>query len=158
MTRYVQDYHIVPLQIPIASAGSTAVAAINAVNMSYYNWAELCLQIGAFSTADATLTVLNSTAATTVSALAIPFAYRLSATVGADVMGALTTCDSGGLTLGNASEDDKMVVVCVDPKRLDSGYPWVRMYITHGSDDEMTMSAFAVLYPKYAQAANISST
>lgn len=156
--RYVQDYHIVPLQIPIASAGSTAVAAINAVNMSRYEWAELCLQIGAFSTADATLTVLNSTAATTVSALAIPFAYRLSATVGADTMGALTTCDSGGLTLGYASEDDKMVVVSIDPKRLDEGYPWVRLYVTHGADDEMTMSSFAILYPKYAQDSMLTSS
>ena len=86
MTRYVQDYHLVPVQIPVASAGSTAIVAVNAVNMYYYNWCDFVIQVGSIDEGDApVVTVLNSTAATTVSALAIPFAYRLSSRILATV-------------------------------------------------------------------------
>jgi hypothetical protein len=158
MTRYVQDYHLVPVQIPVASAGSTAIVAVNAVNMSYYNWCDFVIQVGSIDETDApVVTVLNSSAATTVSAVAIPFAYRLSSSVGADAMGALTTCSSAGYTFSTAMID-MTLVISIDPRRLDEGYPWVRLYYSTAAADEMTQSVLAILTPKYAQDSMISST
>jgi hypothetical protein len=155
--RYVQDYHLVPIQIPVASAGSTAIVAVPAINMSNYEWCDFVVMFGNMEDATVTITVLNSTANTTVSALAIPFAYRLSATVGADTLGALTTCDSAGLACAT-TYTDKMVVISIDPKRLDQDYNYVRLYESQAAGSEATQSVLAILFPKYAQTTPQSST
>ncbi len=155
--RYVQDYHIVPLQIPVASAGSTAIVALPAVNMSNYEWCDFVLSFGNLEDATITVTMLNSTANTTVTALAIPFAYRVCSTVGTDSLGALTTCDSAGLACTTAFTD-KAVVFSVDPKRLDQDYPYVRLYESQAAGSEATQSALAILFPKYSQTTPLTST
>jgi hypothetical protein len=155
--RYVQDYHIVPLQIPIASAGSTAITFGAAVNMSKYEWCDFVVSFGNLEDAVVTLTILNSTANTTVGALAIPFAYRVSATVGADTLGALTTCDSAGLACAT-TYSDKAVIISIDPKRMDQDYNYVRISQTQAAGSEATQSALAILFPKYAQTTPLSST
>jgi hypothetical protein len=157
--RYVQDYHVVPIQTPVASAGSTALNAVTSpgVNMSNYEWCDFVVHFGNLEDAAVTLLVTNSTASTSVSALAIPFAYRVSATVGADTLGALTTCDSAGLACAT-TYTDKMVIISVDPKRMDDGYPYVHLYQTQAAGSEALQSAMAILFPKYAQTTPLSST
>lgn len=155
--RYVQDYHIVPLQMPVASAQSTAILFLPAVNMSNYEWCDFVLFFGNLEEAANVITMHNSTANTTVGALAIPFAYRLSATVGTDVMGALTTCDSGGLSCAT-TYTDKAVIFSVDPKRMDDGYNYVRLGNIQTGSSESLQSLIAILHPKYAQTTPLSST
>lgn len=78
---------------------------------------------------DTTLTVEECTSAAGAGNTAIAFNYR-KASAGAagssELDGALTAATSAGITIANASDDNKIIAVELDAAELSSGSPYVR--------------------------------
>ena len=78
------------------------------------------------------VTVEESSAASTTSAEAIPFKYRLSGAVATDTWGAVTTADSAGVDM-TASDDDKILWVEIDPSDLTDGDHYLSVLLSPGA-------------------------
>ena len=156
--RYAQDYHLLPV---MAISTVTATATSSAfVNMSQNLWVDFHVMFGTITTDDMVITVEECTANVTTSAteVAIPFCYRKCVAVASDTFGALTTNDSGGLTV-SADEGGISFVISVDPATLDEGYNYVRVTLTESDATTVHVKAVnAILYPRYMQAIPPSST
>ena len=158
--RDAQDYHILPV---MAISTVTATATNSAfVDMSQNLWVDFHVMFGTLTTDGMVITVEECTANDTSTAaaveVAIPFVYRKCVAVASDTIGALTTNDSGGLSV-SADDDGINFVVSVDPASLDDGYKYVRVTLTECATTTVQVKAVnAILYPRYMQAVPPSST
>lgn len=105
----------------IAPIDVGGVARLGAhINMAKYNHVAFIVGIGNI-TNDVTVTVLAGTNSLGAGGVAMGFLYRLS-TVGAVLKsvedGVLTAVGVGGLLLGNATEDNKVLVIEIDADEL----------------------------------------
>jgi hypothetical protein len=147
------EYNVFPVLAPV-DTNNTAVGT-DVVDAGDNQWLTFCLQIGNIA-GDATLTVEECDNTTPSTTAAIAFNYRLSAAVGTNTLGALTACASTGLSLANATYDNKMVIVEVDPASLDDGYPYVRLYVTPANSATL-VSCVCIAKPRYNSAVMNSS-
>ena len=156
--KYAQDYHLLPV---MAISTVTATATSSAfVNMAANLWVDFHVMFGTITTDDMVITVEECTANSTAAAteVAIPFVYRKCVAVASDTIGALTTADSGGLTV-SADEGGISFVISLDPASLDEGYNYVRVTLSESSATTVQVKAVnAILYPRYMQAVPPSST
>lgn len=156
MIRFNEKVHVVPGFIPADITTTTTYSDV--VNAGKAHWLQFILPIGAITGDTAVVTVENCTAADATGNTAVAFSYRLSSAAGTDSLGAVTAATSSGVTLA-ASDDNKVLVIDVDPSTLTDGYPYVRVAVDPGG----SMSAFDIgcvilAEPRYAGATAVDLT
>jgi len=153
--RYAEGLKVLPVLAPV----DTAATAVNtsSVNLNEAHWITFLVQLGNF-TSDSTdtvqITVESSTADSTAAGdTAQVFNHRLASAVATDNMGAISTATSSGVELGASSDDDKLLVVDVDPAVLtaaDVDANFVKVVITPSSDTAILLvDVIAVVEPRY---------
>ena len=87
---------------------------------------------------------------------AIAFKYRKGAAVGTDTDGAVTASASTGVSI-SAGDDDKLLIISVNPDDLTDGYPMLRVVADPGaSASAVEIAILAVAYPRYGATTNPS--
>jgi hypothetical protein len=152
--RFGQGIQVVNILAPadiVATATKTSIFDLKGAN-----WATLALHFGAITCDPPTITVKCSTAATTTSAIAVAFQYRLSTlpTIDGGTMGAITQATTTGVALtGGAADNGKMLIIDVDPAAIaaeGADYRYLHALITPSADATATMvGAVAYLEPRY---------
>ena len=115
------------------------------------------------STGQAVVTVTSSTSNTSTDAgTAIAFQYALSDAVATDNMGAITAATSSGVALESSSDDNKTLLIYVDPavmKVNGDDHRYTHFVVTPTSDMGACIVGGVGRYtPRYAQASQKSST
>ncbi len=154
--QFGQEVHIIPVMSPLdiiaTDVNSTPIKVSNALRVSFL------MSFGVVDGDSQTIFIRESSAADTVSAEKIPFTYRLSGATGSDTWGAVTTADSGGLII-SASDDEKLLLIDVDPATLTEGDNYLAVFIvTESSLTENVIGIQAFLWPRYPQLDHVSTT
>jgi len=154
--KYAMDYHAVPiLGLTTVTAAETATAY---VDMKDYHWVDFHVSIGTLTGDTCTLTIEESSAATSASAATLPFVYRQSSAVATDTMGAVTTAASTGVAVAD-TDDNTLWILSVDPRTMTDGNRFLRVLLSEGSSTSAAVKGVtAILYPRYAQATPLSSS
>jgi hypothetical protein len=109
-----------------------------------------------------TITVRETSAATTVSAEAIAFWYRLSGAASADntdTWGALTSATTTGVAYTATTDTGKFLLIDIDPDDLTEGDHYLSLLFSatnYSAAPEISVVAF--LEPRYGGATHPSST
>lgn len=154
--KYGMNTHIIPVFAPLDLAANdmttTHVKVTNALRVTYL------LSFGVITGDTMTITVECSSAATTTSASAIPFAYRLTGDTASDTYGAVTTCDTDGL-LVTASDDNKLLIVDVDMSDVADTASYLALsLVTEASMSACVASVVALVETRYGQYDPLSTT
>lgn len=147
-SNYDQLWHVIPLVSPVdlTTSDSTTdeVDFGEAVRGAFY-----CF-FGTITSDSTVVTLEKCTNTSGGSNTAIAFNYRISAAAGTDTMGAITAATSAGVTM-TASDDDKILIIEVDPAALE-GYPYCRVVATTGgSTAACEYACWAMVLPRNAQ-------
>src|SRR5215207_6502654 len=121
--RFAFGENILPLKVPVDSAGTAyATPYVNMVNQLHVTFLAYFGVITATSAdQNIVVTVEASTAATSTTAVQIPFKYRVSGATGANTWGAITAATaSGGISLDTTTEDNKLVLIDVDLPTIEA--------------------------------------
>jgi hypothetical protein len=124
------------------------------VDLKGANWATLAFHFGAITCDVPTVTIKCSTAATTVSAVAVAFKYRLSGLpVDADLWGAITQATTTGVAPA-VTDDGAILEIDIDPQDIaaegTSEYRFIHALITPAADTTVcVVGAQAFVEPKY---------
>lgn len=115
------------------------------------------------STDTVTVTLECSTAGSSnATEKAIPFVYRLSAAVGTDLLGAITSATSDGVALPADTADNKALLIDVDPAAIanvGADYRFVRLVFTPNAEmGSCNVGAIAFVAPRYSGNSIPSST
>ena len=155
MRGYGQDLHIVK----VADYADIVSTATNTTHIKVTGHRVTFLISLATLTGDSiNLTVEESTSAATTSAAAIPFVYRLGSAAGADTWGAVTTADSTGVDM-TASDDDKLMLIDVDPADMSDGCNYLSVLMAPGASASVCgVSAYAITDARFRQLNHVSST
>lgn len=117
MFQFAEEFKLLPILAPQDITEVTTYTQY--VDLKTQNWATFLVQFGNIAGADSVVSVEASTAASSNATEAtVPFRYRLSAAVATDTMGAITAATSDGVTIAAASDDNKLLVIEVDPAAL----------------------------------------
>ena len=150
-----QEVHVVPVIAPVDITTTTTNTI--PVGVKEYEAIEFIILFGAITTDTAVLKVYECDDTTPTTSTAIAFKYRKTSAVGTDMTGALTAGTSSGITIA-VTDDNKCVLVDVDPAALTSGYPYVKLSLDPGASMTVcVLSAIAILKPRYPQAVQISA-
>jgi hypothetical protein len=153
--RFGQQNHIIPVYAP-QDVGTADVNTTH-VNVSNAHRVTFAVQFGNITNDSKVITVEESSAATTVSAEAIPFKYRFSGIVGTDTWGAVTTVDSGGTLATDGTHDNSLLLIDVDPSILTDGDNYLSVRIS-SAGGECYAGVVAYLAPRYSQLDHLSTT
>ena len=152
---YAQGNHVVPVLAPAditSNATNTTHVKVTGHKVQFY------VSFGVITGDSVAVTVEASTSAATTGAEAIPFNYRLSAAVGADTWGAVTTADSGGVDI-TASDDNKILLIEVDPSTLPDDDNYLSLLLSPGaSASALIVGAHCVQASRYPQLDHVSAT
>ncbi len=152
---FAQNLHIVPVYAPqdvgTADINTTHVSVSQALHITF------AVQFGNLTNDSKVITVEESSAASTASAEAIPFTYRLSGAVATDTWGAVTTADSTGVDMVHATGDNKLLLIDVDPATLTIGDSYLSVRIS-SAGGECFAGVVAYLTPRYPQLNMVSTT
>lgn len=135
----------------------------NYVKVNNSHWVTLLVCTGDADTAMIYTVESSSANASNASETTIPFLYRKSgaASAGSDTWSAITTADSTGHTLTEATDTGKMLIIDINPMDLAEGHNYLRVVLTTTSINVATMvaaSCVAVLESRYPQQEHLSST
>lgn len=133
--RYGHGINIMPVLAPVdqGAAGTDNTAY---VDLAEANWVTFLVMMGAM-TSDATDTVTFLVDASTdgsTTGEAVAFKYRLSSAVAVNTWGAITDGSSDGSAIIGATDDNKAILIDVDPavvQKAKAGARWVRLDITN---------------------------
>lgn len=149
-----QEVHIVPAIAPIDT--TTTTVNTDVIGVKEYEAIEFVISFGAI-TGDTVVVTLKESTSTTASGTAVAGKYRLSSAVNTDTMGAVTALTAGTVTIA-ATDDNKVLLIDVEPAALTAGYPYVFVELNPGASmSSCVVSAVALLKPRYPQAVNISA-
>jgi len=164
-TKFGMYENIFPLLVPedrTATATATPYVDIKTVNslafLVYYG------ALTGASTGDAvTMTVeCSSASASSASEVAIAFKYRLSAATGTNTWGAVTDATSSGVTMAENADDNKALLIEVDPAVVaaaKSDARYVRLVLTPaGSYSASTGAVIAFIDPIFHQTTMVSAS
>lgn len=143
--------HIVPITAPIQK---TATFVTPHVAMKKFQSVQFLVLLGAMATDDFVLTVTASAVTAGSSATALAFNYRLTAAGGTDTLGARTAVAAAGLTLANATYDNKVLIIDVDASELTEDKPYVGLTFTDPGNADAVIGVVALLQPRYPQETN----
>jgi len=161
--RYAEKLQIIPILIPDATTSaddeSAHVKIQNAHWISFLlNWSSMTSD----STDTAAVFVYTSTDASTTSAVAQPFKYRLCEAVGGDTWGAITDATAAAGASITATDDNKALLIDVHPPSLyalDPDAKFVHLLINgSGMVTNPAFGGFCFLEPRYPQNANLVTT
>lgn len=166
MIRFAEGLKVLPILTP---AASTAARASEYIDLENCHWVSIHALLGAMtsdSTDTITFTVEVSTAASSnATEIKVPFNYRLSAAVQTDTMGAITAAAAATGVAVNATDDNKLLCIDIDPSVIPSltGYvdhKFLRLVLTPVTELATAYSVGAVLYaePRYKGNSIPSST
>jgi hypothetical protein len=154
--RYAEGLKVLPILAPVADSTSVATSY---VDLDTAQWASFLVQFGAMtsdSTDTVTITVECSTESdSNATEIQVPFKYRLSAAVDTDTMGAITSAAAATGAVVTAADDNKLLIVDVDPASLPSltGYTdhrFLRLVLTKSAGLATNIiDVIAVLEPRY---------
>jgi len=145
------NIHVIPGLIP-QDVGSTGTEIFtDVVDIGEAAELEFILALGAIATDTTVIKVYKDANTVAAGGTAIAFIYKLSSALGTDSSGAWTACASTGLTLTNATDDNKVLRVSVDPA-LCSEYPYVYLGIDPGESQTVGLySVVCLVVPRYNQ-------
>jgi hypothetical protein len=155
--------NIVPLVAPVA--GTTGTITSPYVDLRNAQKSSFLVMFGAITSTTTTdemvITVECATAEDGTEA-AIAYRYRISAAVGANTWGAVTSVAATGVGLGADDSDDMSVWVEVDPDELAANdYRYARVLATPSPASQMeayVISVCAIIEARYKQTTHISAT
>lgn len=155
--------NIVPLVAPVA--GTTGTITSPYMDLRNAQKASFLIMFGAITSTTVTdelvVTIECATAEGGTEA-AIEFRYRLSAAVGANTWGAVTTCASTGWGMGADDSDNMSLWIEVDPDVLaGSDYRYARFLATPSPASQMeayVIAAVGIIEARYKQTTHISAT
>ena len=108
------------------------------------------------------ITVEAATAAASGSEAAVPFSYRKSGATGANSWGAVTAATATGMTLDESADDNKAVLIQIDPAAVQAAKEdarWVRLVLTPTALYAASVGCvLAILKPRYKQVDMVSAT
>ena len=153
--RYAEGLKVLPILAP--QNMTTSAVSSGEVWLREAQWVTFLVPFGAFTSDSTDVVVItvesstsNSTAATDE---AIAFNYRLSSAVDTDSMGAITAATSDGVTLGATSDDNKCLIIDVDPAYVaaqDTDAQYLRVVATPSDAVAgLQIAAIAVIEPRY---------
>ena len=150
--------HVVPAIAAVDM--TTAETKTGHINAGLNQWVTLLVQFGSADAASLDIAVYQTSANTTVSATGVDCRYRLTAAVGTDLIGAVTSATlsaTATLETTGAGVASMALVIDVDPADMTDGKKYLHATIT-GSTGNNLAGATWLLYPRYAQAVPVSST
>lgn len=160
--RYAEGLKVLPVLAPVAF--TTSSLNTEAVDMNVNHWATFFVNFGAMtsdSTDTVTVSVLCSSVDTSGTGVDVGFAYRLSAAVDTDTMGAITAGTTDGIVI-TAEDDGKCLIIDVNAASLPAIKSDARyVYLELAPSAEMAsgvVGAIAVLEPRYPGNSIPSST
>ena len=163
-SHFGMDENVIPLLIPL---DRTATAAATPwVDLKTAHDMSFLVYYGALtgaSTGDVVaVTVEAATVADSVSEAAIAFNYRLSGATGANTWGAVTAAAATGMTLAENADDNKILLVDIDPAAVAAAKAdarWVRLVLTPAASfAASTGCVIGVINPRYKGATMVSAT
>jgi hypothetical protein len=162
--RYAEAVKVYPVIAPVA--GTTSAIASVYIDAADYHWLNWLVMFGVMtsdSTDTLTITVECSTAASSnATEVAIPFYHRLSAAVGTDTMGAITSDSTSGLVLTADANDAMAVLITVDVSAIQAELTdgrFLRLVVTPTAEmATFTVAACFLGEPKYNMNSIPSST
>lgn len=116
--RYAEGLKVLPVLAPVAF--TTTSINTEAVDMGENHWATFLINFGQMtsdSTDTVTVTVVCSSVDTSATGECIDFAYRLSAAVDTDLMGAITAGTTDGVAV-TAISDATLLIIDVDASKM----------------------------------------
>jgi hypothetical protein len=147
--------HVVPLASPVDTAATTVNSDV--IGVKEYHAIEFGVMFGTITGDTVVVTVEECDDTVPTNVTAIAFKYRLSSAVGTDSMGAITDATATGVTIA-ATDDDKLLLIDVDPRALTNGRPYLRVVADPGaSASAVEIAIFALLKPRYAQRSQLSA-
>ena len=150
--KFAQGMKVLPILNPADITETATKTAI--IDLKGANWATLACHFGAITCDVPTITVKCSTAATTVSAIAIAFKYRLSAALDTEPDGwaAITQATTTGVALA-LTDDGSLLLIDVDPADVAAegvDYRYLHALITPaGTSTATAVGVVAYLEPKF---------
>lgn len=103
----------------------------------------------------------SSASASSSSEAAVAFNYRLSAATGTNTWGAVTAATTSGVTLAEDADDNKMLLIEIDPAAIlatKSDARYIRVVLTPaGSYSESTGAVLALINPRYRMTSMVSA-
>jgi hypothetical protein len=125
--------------------------------------ASFLIMFGAITSTTATDEIVVTVECATAEAgaeAAIGFRYRLSAAVGANTWGAVTSVASTGLGLGADDSDNMSLFIEIDPDVLAANdYRYVRVWLKQSVALEACLvGVFGIIEARYKQTTHISAT
>ena len=164
-TKYGMYENIVPLLAPVdIAANATATPMVDlktAHDVTFLVSFGVLTSASASVTAGPTVTVMCSSGSATTGGTAIDFNYRLSAAVGTNTWGAVTSCASTGY-VADIGGDGKALLIQVDPAAVQADhdlarYVWVKL--TPDAEDTVTLcGVIAFVSPIYKATTMITTS
>lgn len=159
--RFAEELKTAMLLAPIAITNTAKQS--NYIKVDKAHWASFLVSFGAFSSSDDTTTVgvtveCSTAGSSNATETAIAFKYRLCNAVGSDTWGTITaTTSTTGVEIRNESDENKVMLIDVDPSALDAAQPdglYLRVVATPGatgaaSDVVGVVAVHAILEPRY---------
>lgn len=164
MIRFAEKLKVLPVLAPV----QTTDAGTQFVDLEQAQWLTFLVTLGAI-TSDSTdtinVTVECSTATSTAATdIQLPFHYRLSSAVATDSMGAISTAAAATGVTVTATDDDKVLIIDVDPACVPSqtsytNHRYCRLFFDLSSEVATNIvGAIAIIEPRYPGNAIPSST
>jgi len=153
--RFAEGLKVLPILAP-QNMTTTAVSS-GEIYLRDIHWVTFFVEFGAFtsdSTDICTITIESSTSNSTAATDSTQaFWYRLSSAVDTDSMGAVSTATTSGVEIGATSDDNKMLIIDVDPAAVinaDSDALYLRVVATPSADVAgLQIAAQAIGEPRY---------
>ena len=153
--RYGMNTHVVPVLAPV-DVGAATIRTSH-VKINHALAATFLINFGVITNDTMNITVEESTAATTVGAVAIGFGYRLTGDTDASSYDAVTTCDSLGTSFVHSDINNISMWLEVDLATMSDDCNYLCVKIVAGSDPSL-MSGTALLRTRYGQYDPLSTT
>lgn len=154
MIRFSESVHVVPAISPVDTASTTVNTDI--FNAGEVQWLQFVISFGVITGDTAVVTVEECSDTSATGNTAVAFSYRLSSATGTDSLGAATAATASGVTIA-AADDNKVLIIDVDPATLSATKPYVRAVVDPGASMSVCLvGAVALAEPRYAGATNTS--
>lgn len=146
-----EQVHAVLLTAPVNTASTATANNSDVINAGKCQSVQFLVPFGAITGDSTVVTVQECDDTTPSNSTAIAFSYRLGSAVGTDSSGTRTAATSSGVTVTD-SDDNKLLIIDVDPASLTDGYPYLRVVVDPGASiSAQNFSVIALVVPRYAQ-------
>jgi hypothetical protein len=150
--RLAEQFKVVPLLEP--QDHQAGALTFDSINLKNYSWCSIIILFGELAGHEVLTIHSGATSGADSADAYFDYAYT-----GADLKttgGDIITVKSDGtpvatLTLTDATFEDRMLILEIDPATLTDGYSWITVN-TDGAGTEVLLSAVAILTPKYGAA------